>query len=216
MWTYSPPTTPWLDILQQDRDILVLNKPSGLLSVPGRDPAHQDSAYSRVLADHPLAQVVHRLDMDTSGVLAFALRRKAERELRQQFQDRTVKKRYIARVAGHVVEDEGVIDLPLAMEDGQPRSRVDHALGKPARTLYQVLSRDPDGTSRLALEPVTGRSHQLRVHLLALGHPILGDRFYSPDSVRDAAPRLLLHAEVLTLKHPYRGDVLAFHVQAPF
>ncbi|MFT4624033.1 MAG: tRNA pseudouridine32 synthase/23S rRNA pseudouridine746 synthase [Myxococcota bacterium] len=215
MWTYAPPTEPWLSVLHHDRDLFVLDKPSGLLSVPGRDPAHHDSAYARVLAAHSLAQSVHRLDMDTSGVLVFALRRKAERALHAQFREGKVDKTYIARVAGHVAEDRGGIDLALTREVGVPRSRVDPA-GKPARTRFRVLSRDPDGTTRLALTPLTGRSHQLRVHLLAYGHPILGDRFYAPDAVRDAAPRLCLHAWRLSLDQPYSGQRLRFEAPAPF
>jgi tRNA pseudouridine32 synthase / 23S rRNA pseudouridine746 synthase len=216
MWTYSPPTKPWLDVLHTDRDMLVLNKPSGLLSVPGRDPAQHDSAFARVQERHPLARVVHRLDMDTSGVLVVALRRKAERALHQQFRDRSVIKVYVARVAGHVEADRGAIDLPLSLEPGRPRSVVDHATGKSAHTEYRVLSRDSDGTTRLILEPKTGRAHQLRVHLLAIGHPILGDRFYAPEHVCKAAPRLCLHAASLALDQPYRGERLVFEAPVPF
>ncbi len=216
MWTYSPPTSPWLDLIHVDRDLVVLNKPSGLLSVPGRDPSTADSALSRVLERHPTALIVHRLDMDTSGLLVLALRKKAEAALRAQFQRRTVAKEYIARVWGHVADDEGVIDLPLRIEEGQPRSVVDHEAGKPARTLFKVLSRDPDGTSRLCLVPVTGRSHQLRVHLLSVGHPILGDRFYAPEEALGAADRLCLHAAVISLDHPYRGERLRFEAPCPF
>lgn len=215
MWTYSPPTEPWLDVLHVDRDLLVLNKPSGLLSVPGRDPAHRDSAYARALAEYPLAQVVHRLDMDTSGVLVVALRRKAERHLHGQFRERTVEKQYVARVGGHVSRDEGTVELALTREVGRPRSRVDPA-GKKALTHYRVMSREPDGTTRLALTPLTGRSHQLRVHLLAIGHPILGDRFYAPDDVREAAPRLCLHAAMLSVDHPYSGERLRFEAPVAF
>lgn len=216
MWTYSPPTSPWLDLIHVDRDIVVLNKPSGLLSVPGRDPSTADSALSRVLERHPTALIVHRLDMDTSGLLVLALRKKAEAALRDQFQRRTVAKEYIARVWGHLADDEGVIDLPLRIEEGQPRSVVDLERGKPARTLYRVLSRDPDGTSRLSLIPVTGRSHQLRVHLLSLGHPILGDRFYAPEAALRAADRLCLHAAAISIDHPYRGERSRFEAPAAF
>jgi tRNA pseudouridine32 synthase / 23S rRNA pseudouridine746 synthase len=216
MWTYRPPTEPWLDVLHIDKDMVVLNKPSGLLSVPGRDPAQHDSAFARVLAQHPLAQLVHRLDMDTSGLLVVALRRKAQKHLMGQFQKRTVGKGYVARVAGHVQADEGTIKLPLSREQGRPRSRVDLDGGKAATTRFRVLSRDDDGTSRLSLTPKTGRSHQLRVHLLAIGHPILGDRFYAPDAVCAAASRLCLHAQWLALNHPYRGDRMRFESPSPF
>jgi len=216
MWVYSPPDIPWLVELHVDRDLFVLDKPSGLLSVPGRDPARHDSAFTRVQARFELARMVHRLDLDTSGVLVVALRRKAERHLRAQFQDRTVVKGYVARVAGHVQADHDEVDLPLSLEPGRPRSRVDLVAGKAARTLYHVLSRDPDGTTRLALEPLTGRSHQLRVHLLAIGHPILGDRFYAPEAVVLAAPRLCLHAASLSLDHPYSGVRMTFEARVPF
>lgn len=216
MWTYAPPTSPWLELLHVDRDLVVINKPSGLLSVPGRDPAQSDSALLRVAAQHPGARIVHRLDMDTSGVLVLALRRAAESNLRDQFQRRAISKEYLARVAGHLAQDQGEIDAPLRLEPGQPRSIVDEIAGKPARTLYRVLSRDPDGTTRLLLEPVTGRSHQLRVHLQWIGHPILGDRFYAPEHALRAAERLCLHAAAITLDHPYRGERLRFEAPAPF
>ena len=214
-WTYAPPTEPWLEVVHEDKDLCVIDKPSGLLSVPGRDPAHADSAYARVLERHPLAQVVHRLDMDTSGLLLFALRRKAERALQAQFRERRVAKRYEARVWGHPSVDHGVIDLALSRVPGRPRSVLDPG-GRPAQTAWQVLCRDPDGTARLSLEPKTGRSHQLRVHLLALGHPILGDRFYAPAEALAAAPRLCLHAAALEVDHPWSGERLAFGCETPF
>lgn len=214
-WTYAPPTDPWLVEVHVDRDLVVLDKPSGLLSVPGRDPGHEDSALSRVAGRYPAAYAAHRLDMDTSGLLVIALRRKAEAALLRQFREHTVEKVYIARIAGHPRQDEGRIELALSRVEGAPRSRLDPA-GKPARTAWRVLSRDDDGTARLELRPETGRSHQLRLHLLALGHPILGDRFYAPPEVAAAAPRLLLHAAELTLDHPYSGERLRFRAPPPF
>lgn len=205
-WTYSPPPGP-LVVVNDDRDLVVVDKPSGLLSVPGRDPAHADSALSRVMARFPTARQVHRLDLDTSGLLAFALRKKALVAMMAAFRERRVAKRYVARVHGRVGPDEGLIDLPLSREPGRPRSVVDHEAGRPSRTRFRVVSRDADSTL-LDLFPETGRSHQLRVHLLALGHPILGDRFYAPPPVRAMAPRLLLHAAELTLPHPYSGEPL--------
>ncbi|PKN57546.1 MAG: RNA pseudouridine synthase [Deltaproteobacteria bacterium HGW-Deltaproteobacteria-14] len=213
-WIYAPPTEPWLVVLYEDRDVVAVDKPSGLLSVPGRGPGLEDSAATRLARDRAHAWPAHRLDMDTSGVLLFALRRKAEAELHRQFRDRVPRKVYLARVAGHPADDAGLIDLPLAHEGGAPRSRVDPA-GKPARTRWRVLERDPDGSALLELRPETGRSHQLRVHLLALGHPILGDRFYAPPAVVALAPRLMLHAASLTLRHPYSGDPLTIEAQAP-
>lgn len=213
-WSYDPPPGP-LVVLHEDRDCVVIDKPSGLLSVPGRDPAHGDSALSRVRARWPGAHDVHRLDLDTSGLLLFATRRKAERALKAAFRERAVNKRYAARVAGEVGPDEGVIDLPLRRETGRPRSVVDAEAGRPARTRFRVLRRDETGTL-LDLFPETGRSHQLRVHLAALGHPILGDRFYAPPDVCAAAPRLLLHAAALTFPHPFHGTPLTVEAPPPF
>ncbi len=211
---YAPPTEPWLPVLHLDRDMLVVDKPAGLLSVPGRQPGWRDSALLRAQRDHPQIYDVHRLDMDTSGVLVFALRRKAEVALKGQFADRSVAKRYLARVSGHPAES-GEIDLPLRRLGGlPPRNEVDRACGKPARTRYRVIRRDEDA-SLLELELLTGRSHQLRVHLAAIGHPILGDRLYAPPELAAAAPRLALHAWRLELDHPYRGERLRFEAPIP-
>ena len=196
---------------------MVVNKPSGLLSVPGRAEEHQDSVITRVQRDFPLAESAHRLDMSTSGVLAVALTKPAERELKRQFREREPKKSYLARVWGHVAEDEGLIDLPLICDwPNRPKQKVCFETGKTAQTLYQVLSRDEDGTSRVRLTPVTGRSHQLRVHMLALGHPILGDNFYAPPEARAMANRLQLHAETLTLAHPHYHTSMTFRAPADF
>lgn len=214
-WTYAPPTDPWLVEVYADRDLIVIDKPCGLLSVPGRGPGLEDSALSRLAGRHPAVYAAHRLDMDTSGLLVVALRRKAEANLLAQFRERTVEKVYIARVAGHPRLDEGRIDLPLSRIEGAPRSRVDPA-GRPAVTRWKVLARDPDGTARIALSPETGRSHQLRLHLLSLGHPILGDRFYAPPEVVAAAPRLMLHAAELAFAHPYSGQRMRLSAPPPF
>jgi tRNA pseudouridine32 synthase/23S rRNA pseudouridine746 synthase len=211
---YHPPTEPWLPVLHRDRDLLVVDKPAGLLTVPGRQPGWQDSALLRARRDHPRVYDVHRLDMDTSGVLALALRRKAEAALKGQFESRGVAKRYLARVAGQPPE-AGEIDLPLRRIGGlPPRNEVDPGGGKPARTRYRLLRQDP-GSALLELEPLTGRSHQLRVHLAAIGHPILGDRIYASPALAGAAPRLLLHAWRLELDHPYRGERLIFEAPVP-
>lgn len=212
---YQPPRLPWLDILYQDKDIMVINKPSGLLSVPGREAKHYDSAFSRVLQLQPLAQVVHRLDMATSGILLLALRRNAERELKRQFQERETHKVYFARVYGHL-EGEGTIDLPLICDwPNRPRQKVDFEIGKPSVTHYQVISHGQQSTL-VKLMPVTGRSHQLRVHMMALGHAILGDGFYADPQARALAPRLLLHAAELSFKHPYSGEPMLFKTRVPF
>lgn len=213
---YSPPTDPWLEIIYQDKDILVVNKPSGLLSVPGRAPEHQDSVYSRVLAEYPNAQVVHRLDMATSGVIVVALRRNAEKELKRQFRDRETKKTYYARVAGHIKQQKGSVDLPLICDwPNRPKQKVDHEIGKPSLTHFDVISYAKRSTL-VKLTPITGRSHQLRVHMMAIGHPILGDNFYADPLAKRLASRLLLHAQELTIKQPYSGKELTFNCEVPF
>ncbi len=211
-WVYAPPSGA-LEVVHQDRDMVVVNKPSGLLSVPGR--LHPDCAVSRLKEQFETLYPVHRLDMDTSGLLVLALRRKAERALMQQFQERSVAKTYVARVFGHPKDKGGSIRLALTRETGRPRSRVD-AQGKSAQTDWRVLSLDSDGNSRLSLHPRTGRSHQLRLHLQALGHPILGDRFYGHAQALAAAGRLCLHAAELSLRHPYSGEPLTLRSKVPF
>jgi tRNA pseudouridine32 synthase / 23S rRNA pseudouridine746 synthase len=215
---YDPPLDPYLVLIHLDRDVAVVNKPSGLLSVPGRGPGLEDSVVARLRRDHAGALDVHRLDLDTSGLLVVALRRKAERHLKQQFAERTVQKMYLARVAGIVEEDSGSIALPLAPHPSEPlRHRVDHETGRPAHTDWKVVSRDPETDSTLLeLRPTTGRSHQLRVHLLSLGHPILGDRFYAPPAVVARAPQLCLHAAELAFDHPYSDERLVFRCQPGF
>ncbi len=199
-----------------DEHLIVAEKPPGLLSVPGRGPANQDCVVARVRELFPDALTVHRLDQATSGLIVLARGAEAHRALSQAFAGRHVAKRYVAVVAGHVSGDEGEIDLPLITDwPNRPRQMVDHARGKPSLTRYRVLARE-DGITRLVLEPVTGRSHQLRVHLLSLGHPILGDELYAPPAIAAASPRLLLHAEALTLPHPVSGAIMDFHSPPEF
>ena len=213
---YNPPSVPWLDILYQDKDIIVVNKPSGLLSVPGRDPKHADSIWTRVKKLHPNAQIVHRLDMATSGVMVVALRKKAESELKRQFRDRETKKVYYARVVGHVKQQSGKVDLPLICDwPNRPKQKVDHKVGKPSLTLFEVVSYDANSTL-VKLTPITGRSHQLRVHMMAIGHPILGDGFYADAVGKRLRPRLNLHAQSLTIKQPYSQKELSFCTAMPF
>ncbi len=217
-WRYDPPQSPWLDLLYSDEHILVANKPSELLSVPGRDPAHHDSLLSRIRAQHPEAAVVHRLDLPTSGLMVVALTMEAQRDLMCQFRERQVGKRYVAVVAGLLSKSQGLIDLPLICDwPNRPRQIVDWERGKPSQTRWQRVSTDvAQGTSRVALEPITGRSHQLRVHLAAIGHPILGDRFYAPGHWQQRAHRLLLHAEWLSFSHPIRREALEFSAVPAF
>lgn len=196
---------------------MVVNKASGLLSVPGRAPENKDSVMTRIQADFPTAESVHRLDMATSGVIVVALTKAAERELKRQFREREPKKSYIARVWGHLAQDEGLIDLPLICDwPNRPKQKVCYETGKPSQTLYQVLSRDADGSTRVKLSPITGRSHQLRVHMLGIGHPILGDGFYAHPEAKAMASRLQLHAQELCITHPEFGTVMHFKCEPEF
>lgn len=217
MEPYNPPREPWLHILYQDAHIMVVNKPSGLLSVPGRLEEHKDSVMTRIQRDFPQAESVHRLDMATSGVIAVALTKAAERELKRQFREREPSKRYVARVWGHPTAEKGVVDLPLICDwPNRPKQKVCFETGKAAQTEYEVLEYLADNSARVALKPITGRSHQLRVHMLALGHPILGDGFYAHPEAKARAPRLLLHAESLTITHPAFGNSMTFRQPADF
>ncbi|WP_058912219.1 bifunctional tRNA pseudouridine(32) synthase/23S rRNA pseudouridine(746) synthase RluA [Entomohabitans teleogrylli] len=217
METYNPPTDPWLVILYQDDHIMVVNKPSGLLSVPGRLEEHRDSIMARIQRDYPAAESVHRLDMATSGVIVVALTKAAERELKRQFREREPQKHYLARVWGHPAREQGLVDLPLICDwPNRPKQKVCHETGKAAQTEYQVLEYAADNTARVLLKPITGRSHQLRVHMQALGHPILGDKFYATAQALAMAPRLLLHAESLTITHPAYGNRMTFRAAADF
>ncbi|WP_066960833.1 bifunctional tRNA pseudouridine(32) synthase/23S rRNA pseudouridine(746) synthase RluA [Microbulbifer sp. Q7] len=210
MRPYHPPTDPYLDVVYADAHLLVLDKPSGLLTVPGRAPEHQDSLASRAQAEYPEARIVHRLDMDTSGLVVMALGAGMHRQLSGLFQNRQVEKNYLARVWGEPERDEGEVDLPLICDwPNRPRQKVCFESGKPSLTRWQKL--DSDGnTSLLQLTPVTGRSHQLRVHMQAMGHPILGDPFYAHPQALAAAPRLLLHAQALGFEHPVLGKEMHF------
>ena len=214
-YDYRPPTEPWLSVVHEDADIVVFDKPSGLLSVPGRDPALADCLEARARGRWPLAAMAHRLDKDTSGVLVMALNKPALAHVGQEFEQRRAEKSYVARVWGEVAEDSGRIELPLATDwENKPRQRVDHERGRMSITEWRVEAREP-GITRLRLTPLTGRTHQLRVHLLELGHPILGDAFYATGPALAAADRLQLHAEELAFNHPSGGWV-RFSVPAPF
>lgn len=192
----TPAALPPLSIVWADDWLVVADKPAGLLCVPGRGPDKADCLAARVAAQYPDARVVHRLDMATSGLVVFGRGPALQRALSMAFAGRRVHKRYEAVVAGLLAEDQGEIDLPLAADwPHRPRQQVDHVAGKASLTRWQVLARDPgQGSSRLRLTPVTGRTHQLRVHLAAIGHPILGDALYAQAPWASAAPRLLLHA----------------------
>jgi len=211
-----------LTLLHADGDLVAVDKPAGMLSVPGRGADKADCAASRVQHAFPDALIVHRLDMGTSGILVFGRGAAAQRALSTAFAERKVDKRYVAVVAGHMANDQGTVDLPLVCDwPNRPRQMVSHERGKASLTRWRVLARSPGepATTRVELEPLTGRSHQLRVHLQAVGHPILGDELYAPPGVLALAPRLLLHAERLTLPHPSQppgSPPLALFSTCPF
>ena len=212
-FTYDPPQAP-LTYIHIDDDIIIVEKPSGLLSVPGK--TEPDCLEARIKAEHPTALTVHRLDMATSGLMVFAKNPHAQRHLGLQFEKRMIKKAYIARVAGHIAQDTGDIDLPLITDwPNRPKQKVCHEQGKPSQTSWSVMEREALAT-RVLLKPRTGRSHQLRVHMLAINHPILGDQLYAPDEAYAQAPRLQLHAHKLKLRLPTGGDWAEFECPCPF
>jgi len=204
---YIPPADNGPELIYCDEFLLVVNKPAGLLSVPGRGDDKQDCLSARIQRDFPGALIVHRLDMATSGLLVFARGPEMQRRLSELFRDRIVTKRYVAVVAGQVQAEIGDVNLPIVADwPNRPLRKIDAALGKPSLTRYRVLTHDT-GTTRLELEPVTGRTHQLRVHMKAIGHPILGDALYGDPA---SAPRLLLHALSLSFPHPKTHAPLNF------
>lgn len=215
---YRPPPDEAPRILFLDASLLICSKPPGLLSVPGRGEAHQDCLLHRLQRRHPEALLVHRLDMETSGLLVFARSVAAQRALSISFAAREVHKRYVAVLDGLLTPDQGKVSLPLIADwPNRPRQKVDHEQGKPSLTEFRVLARDhAHATTRVALTPVTGRSHQLRVHMLALGHPILGDRLYNAPMPAQGPARLLLHAELIALPHPETGERLECSCPAAF
>lgn len=212
--TYSPPDDP-LEVLHLDHEVLLVDKPAGLLSVPGKGPHLTDCLLARVQSAFPDALLVHRLDRDTSGVMIFALTPHAQRHLGLQFEKRMTKKTYVARIWGVPSERSGTVDLPLIVDwPNRPRQMVCHETGKPAQTEWRVI-KDEGTTARVRLSPRTGRSHQLRVHMLSMGHPILGDPFYTDGPARNF-PRLMLHSEELRFKHPDGGQSTKVRSQVPF
>ncbi|WP_286233607.1 bifunctional tRNA pseudouridine(32) synthase/23S rRNA pseudouridine(746) synthase RluA [Thalassotalea sediminis] len=215
-FVYSPPQTPYLEILYQDNDIVVVNKPSGLLSVPGRLPEHQDCLQNRVQRVFPTATVVHRLDMATSGVMLMALNKRAHVDISRQFEKRQTEKSYFARVFGQVEQKQGSVEQPLICDwPNRPKQKIDHDNGKKALTYYQVISTDQH-SSLVKLTPITGRSHQLRVHMLHIGHPILGDRLYANAKALAMSKRLMLHAYALTFHHPVSQQKIEITAPCPF
>lgn len=209
------PTEAQPRIIHADHEVLVVDKPTGLLSVPGRGEDRADCLIERLRGAFPTVLLVHRLDLDTSGVMVFGLTPHAQRHLSRQFEERRTKKTYVARLWGRLAQKSGTVDLPLIVDwPNRPRQKVDHAEGRPAQTDWRVV-KVLDAETRVRLMPLTGRSHQLRVHMASLGHPILGDPLYATGEAADF-PRLMLHAESLRFKHPETGVMLGFNAPAPF
>lgn len=216
---YHPPANRGLKLLHLSEQLVVVDKPSGLLSVPGRGEGKEDCLSRRVQAEYPDALIVHRLDMGTSGIVVMGRGASAQRELSIQFQERRVHKRYQALVDGPwAAATTGEIDLPIIVDwPNRPKQIVDHAMGRPSQTRYRLLDIDTArDVSRIELEPVTGRSHQLRVHMEAMGHPILGDDFYGTPASCVKADRLMLHACYIELSHPGTGEPLRIDCPPPF
>lgn len=209
-----------IEIVYQDHDIVVISKPSGLLSVPGRLKENFDSVASRLQALFCEVHIVHRLDMDTSGLMVVALNKQAHRDLSIQFQDRKTEKKYQAVVLGNLLEEEGEINLPIMTDwPNRPLQKVDFEQGKPSQTLYKVLEHFQQCgkvVNRVDLTPITGRSHQLRIHLSEIGHPIVGCSFYGNEQSTTLATRLLLHARQLGFTHPISLEYLLFDSVVPF
>jgi len=221
---YLPPMSPYLNIIYQDDDIVVLNKASGILSVPGRLAEHKDCLQNRVQRVLPTATIVHRLDMATSGLMIMALNKPAHVAISHQFEQRKTQKTYLARVFGRVEKTDGSVDLPLICDwPNRPKQKVDHENGKQSLTHYHILNHsnpsdapNEQPSTLVELTPITGRSHQLRVHMLALGHPILGDRLYAHSQALAMSSRLQLHALKLSLFHPRTEQAISFNAPCPF
>lgn len=213
---YDPPREPRLSLIHQDDALLAFDKPALLLTVPGKPEGHGDCLEARARAAFPEAILAHRLDRPTSGVVLMARTPLARRGLARQFQKRKLMKTYVARIAGAPDRDAGEIDAPICGDwPNRPRQMVHFEHGAPSVTRWRVLAREP-GVTRVELRPTTGRTHQLRVHMAWIGHAILGDEFYAPPKVRSAAPRLQLHAESVTLRHPSDGRLLTLTAPCPF
>jgi tRNA pseudouridine32 synthase / 23S rRNA pseudouridine746 synthase len=218
----APYIVPYCDrpvpVLFADDFLVVVDKPHGLLSVPGRDPANRDCVPARLQESFGELRIVHRLDLDTSGIMVLARSADAHRHLNRQFEQREVVKYYEALVWGLPERDEGEINLPICVDwPNRPRKIVDYEHGKAAQTFYSVIERDAQrNVARVVLKPITGRSHQLRVHLAEIGHPILGCPFYAHEQARAASDRLTLHARSLELTHPISGERLKFEAPTPF
>jgi len=214
---YNPPAHNKLEILYIDDDLIALNKPSGLLSVPGRGEDKQDCLLSRLQLEYPQALVIHRLDMPTSGILLFALNLELQKRMSMLFEQKKIHKEYIAKVHGIPVQTTGTIDQPLITDwINRPKQKIDYNNGKPSQTKYRMVSSDNNNNSLILLQPITGRSHQLRVHMSSLGHAILGDDLYGTAQTRNASKRLLLHAQKISFIHPLTNHPITINCKVNF
>ncbi|MGI2169085.1 RluA family pseudouridine synthase [Shewanella sp. MF05960] len=214
----APPCHGVIEVLYQDEHLLLINKPSGLLSLSGKNPLNKDSVHYRLVQDFPTATLLHRLDFGTSGIMLVALNKQVNGLLTQQFQQRTISKTYTAILHGVLPDEEGEIDLPIAKDvDNFPLMKICHDTGKPAKSHYQVIERHPHGLStKVTFSPITGRTHQLRIHSQQIGHPILGCDLYRNEQSQQMAPRLLLHATSLTFIHPITLETMNCICPSPF
>jgi tRNA pseudouridine32 synthase/23S rRNA pseudouridine746 synthase len=209
-----PPCTKDVVLVHADDDVLVVEKPEGLLSVPGRFV--KDCVQHRISVDHPTVTVVHRLDLDTSGLMVFALNKPSLSHLSKQFRQRKIAKSYIAVVFGHVAKNKATIDKPISRDwHNRPRQIIDPLHGKQAKTHFEVIGRDAN-RCRLLLKPETGRPHQLRLHLASIGHPILGCDLYAFEEALKLSDRLMLHASGLAFTHPRTGEHINFESAPEF
>lgn len=213
---YDPPQTA-LEIIYDDKDILVLSKPAKLLTVAGKKKEHSDCLEARVQTEFPQARIVHRLDMETSGLIVMALNADAHKNIGLQFERRETKKEYIARIWGCPDENDGIIDLPLICDwPNRPLQKIDLTRGKQAQTEWKIIEREANNITRVLLKPITGRTHQLRVHMCEIGHPIIGDDFYAHEKAFKASDRLNLHAQKLAFNHPTQEKLMSFESLCPF
>lgn len=205
-----------IELLYRDDSILLINKPSGLLSLSGKHPLNKDSVHYRLVQDYPSATLLHRLDLGTSGIMAVALNKAVNGLLTKQFQARTVEKTYTAILQGHLLQDSGVIDLPIAKGEF-PLQVICAQTGKAALSAYQVIERlDNPARTRVTFTPLSGRTHQLRIHSRELGHSILGCDLYASAEAFHMAPRLMLHATTLSFDHPVSGERVEAECRCPF
>jgi len=214
---YTPPKHEGLDILFKDDYLIAINKPSGLLSVPGRGTNKQDCMIGRVLLEYPSALVIHRLDMSTSGIILFALNKSVQKLMGRLFETRKINKQYIAKVHGSLKNQTGLIDQPLITDwNNRPKQKIDYNNGKPSQTKYKLNYVDSNNNSFVELFPITGRSHQLRVHMSSIGHAILGDELYGTTQTKTASSRLLLHAQKIDFIHPMTNNKINIYCQESF